>query len=176
MGLSYYYEFRADENEQPNELEQFLKEVEWFAQSVGFSPTIVLNVQFDTEERRKFSRRLSGSFTIQDERLKGVALPIENQIRDLDPVTGQGRLVPERGIVLVVTDERHCEACFGFLQFADRVSDIHGQVLAETSFGKQWVFRDFVDSPDTRYRQIVKRFAEAGYVTKERDEYIDKEN
>ena len=41
----------------------------------------------------------------------------------------------------------------------------------ETGFGADWVFRDFVDSPDPRYREIVRMFAKAGYVSQEKDEY-----
>lgn len=33
------------------------------------------------------------------------------------------------------------------------------------------MFRNFVDSPDERFRKIVKRFADAGYVEAERDEF-----
>jgi hypothetical protein len=77
MGLSYYYEFSAPSLTTAEELEAFLKEVEQLAKSLGFSPTTVLNVPFDTNERREFARRLGGSYTIQHERLKGVVLPAE---------------------------------------------------------------------------------------------------
>ena len=83
-----------------------------------------------------------------------------------------GAGVPERGVVLVVTDERGCEACFGFFKFPERILDIHGNILAETDFGKDWVFRDFVYTPDPRYREIVRKFADAGYVAVENDEYM----
>jgi len=41
----------------------------------------------------------------------------------------------------------------------------------ETAVGDRWYFRDFVDSPDPRFRKIVKRFADAGYLEAERDEF-----
>jgi len=171
MSLSYYFEFCAPAEETPEALEKFLKRVERHAQSVGFKPTVVLNIMFDTPERRKFSRRLGGSFTVQDNRLKGVAIPNLEQVRDQDAVNGECRLVPERGVVLVVTDERGREVCFGFFKFPVHITDIHGNILAQTNFAGAWVFRDFVDTPDPRYREIVCQFAEAGYVTQEKDEY-----
>jgi hypothetical protein len=171
MSLSYYFEFRAPGDETAASLEVFLKGVERYAQSVGFEPTVVLNIMFDTPERRKFSRRLGGSFTVQDNRLKGVAIPNLEQVRDQDAVNGECCLIPERGVVLVVTDERGCEVCFGFFKFSEHILDIHGNILAEPNFAGAWIFRDFVDTPDPRYRKIVRLFADAGYVVIERDEY-----
>ena len=171
MSLSYYFEFRAPAEEAPEALEKFLKRVERHAQSVGFKPTVVLNIVFDNEERRDFSRRLGGSFTLQDERLKGVALPMPEQVRDHDAINGECRLIPERGVVLVVTEAKGAEVCFGFFKYPEQVLDIHGKILAETNCGKAWVFRDFVDTPDPRYREIVNIFATAGYVARVKDEY-----
>jgi hypothetical protein len=172
MGLSYYYEFTAPAATPAAELETFLLEVQQFAKSLGFDPTSVLNVPFDTPERREFSKRLSGSMYVEDERLKGVALPRTDHVRDHDPRSGAARLIPKRGVVLVVTDDEHkCETVFGFLQYPEQVTDIHGAVLAEPESGKDWVFRDFVDTPDPRYRQIVAKFKERGFVREEKDEY-----
>jgi hypothetical protein len=36
---------------------------------------------------------------------------------------------------------------------------------------RKWFFHDFVDSPDPRFRKIVKRFAEAGCVEAQKDEF-----
>ena len=171
MGLSYQYEFTAPAATPASELETFLREVEQFATSLGFDPTTVLNVPFDTPERRDFSRHLHGSMYAEDERLKGVALPRADQVRDHDPFAGTARLIPERGVVLVVTNERKCETVFGFLQFPEQVTDIHGAVLAEPEFGKAWAFRDFVNSPDPRYRQIVAKFRERGFLRTVKDEF-----
>lgn len=171
MGLSYYYEFTAPAETTANQLESFLRDVESLAKSLGFAPTTVLNVPFDTPERRQFASRLGSSFTLQDERLKGVAVPAPDQLRDHDPSTGECRLMPQHGVVLVATDERGCEACFGFFKFSEHVGDIHGTVLADTALGGRWWFRDFVDSPDPRFRQIAERFQGAGYVKNIRDEF-----
>lgn len=171
MSLSLYYEFTAPAETTAEELETFLQGVEQLAVSLGFAPTTVLNVPFDTKERRDFARRLGGNFFVQDERLKGVALPAEGQVRDHDPISGECRLIPQHGVVLVVTDAQGCEACFGFFQFPERVIDIHGSILANTGIEDRWWFRDFVDSPDPRYREIVKRFEAAGYATRVKDEY-----
>jgi hypothetical protein len=170
MGLSFYYEFTAPATTPASELETFLLEVQQFAKSLGFDSTTVLNVPFDTPERREFSKRLGGSMYAEDERLKGIAIPRKDQIRNHDPISGTARLIPEHGVVLVVTDEHRCETVFGFMQYPRQVTDIHGAVLAEPERGKAWAFRDFVDTPDPRYRQIVAKFRERGFVRKENDE------
>jgi hypothetical protein len=48
MSLSFYYEFTAPATTPAEELEAFLREVEHEAKSLGFKPTVVLNVPFDT--------------------------------------------------------------------------------------------------------------------------------
>ncbi len=171
MSLSFYYEFTAPAESRADELEKFLQGVEQLAISLGFAPTTVLNVPFDTKERWDFARRLGGNFFVQDERLKGVALPAEGQVRDHDPISGECRLIPQHGVVLVVTDAQGCEACFGFFKFPEHVIDIHGSILANTGLEGRWSFQDFVNSPDPRYREIVMRFEEAGYAERVKDEY-----
>ena len=171
MGLSFYYEFTAPADTSASELETFLRDVEREAKALGFNPTIVLNVPFDTPERREFANRLGGNFTLQDERLKGVAIPAPDQLRNHDPESGECRVFPEHGVVLVVTDERGCETCFGFFKYPERITDIHGVVLADTGLEGRWWFRDFVDSPDPRYRTIVKRFEDRGFVRTLKDEF-----
>jgi hypothetical protein len=172
MSLSYYYEFTAPVGTAPAKLEEFLRSVEQTAKALGFDPVLVLNVPFDTPERREFSRRLGGSFMVQDERLKGVSAPASGQVRDHDAISGEARLIPEHGVVLVVTDETGSESCFGFFKFPEHVHDIHGRVLADTGLRGRWSFRDFVDSPDPRYREVVKRFEAAGYAKWVKDEFI----
>jgi hypothetical protein len=172
MGLSFFYEFTAPAETPASELEAFLRNVEHEAQALDFDPTIVLNVPFDTPERRDFANRLGGNFTLQDERLKGVAIPAPGQLRNHVRESGECRLFPEHGVVLVVTDERGCEACFGFFQFPEHVTDMNGAILADTGLGSRWWFRDFVDSADSRYRTIVKRFEERGFVLSVKDEFV----
>ena len=172
MSLSYYYEFTAPATVTADELETFLRDVEVDAQCLGFKPTTVLNVPFNTSERREFSRRLGSSLTVQDERLRGIAIPADGHIRCHDHVVGDGRVIPNHGVILVITDEHSCESCFGFLKFPKHVVNIHGKVLAETGIGDRWWFRDFVDSPDPRYRQIVQQFANAGFAASVKDEFM----
>ena len=171
MSLSYYYEFTAPAATPAAELEVFLREVEQLAKSLGFNPTTVLNEPFDTPERREFASRLGGSFTLQDDRLKGISIPNSGQLRDHDLVTGECRLFPSHGVVLVVTDKQSCEACFGFFKFPEHVSDIHGAIIANTGLEGRWWFRDFVSSPDPRYREIVSRFKARGFVHTVKDEF-----
>ena len=171
MSLSFYYEFTAPSDTPASKLEEFLHGVERSAKELGFDPTTVLNVPFDTPERREFANRLGGSFTLKDERLKGVSVPAPDQLRDHDPVLGECRLIPEHGVVLVVTDERGCEACFGFFKFPEHVIDIHGSPLADSGLEGRWWFRDFADSPDPRFRALVGHFETAGYTKKVKDDF-----
>lgn len=171
MSLSFYYEFGAPADMFAAQLEEILRDVEREAQRLGLKRTTVLNVPFDTPERRQFATRLGGSFTLQDERLKGVAIPAPGQLRNHDPVLGECRLIPQHGVVLIVTDEHGCEVCFGFFKFPDHVIDIHGAILADTGLQGRWWFRDFVNSPDPRYREIVNQFKAAGFATWVKDEF-----
>jgi len=50
--------------------------VEKDARTFGIEPVTVLNVPFDTPERREFARRLGSCLTVQDDRLKGLAARI----------------------------------------------------------------------------------------------------
>ena len=172
MGLSFYYEFTAPAGTSASELETFLRDVEGEAKALGFNPTTVLNVPFDTPERREFANRLGGNFTLQDEPLKDVAIPAPGQLRNHDPESAECRIFPQLGVILVVTDERGCEACFGFFRFPEHVTDIHGAILADTGLEGRWWFRDFVDSPDPRYRTIVAKFQERGFVKMLKDEFV----
>lgn len=94
-----------------------------------------------------------------------------DQVYDFSPNLGHCRLAPEQAVILVVTDERGCETVFGFARYPGTLLDLHGRVILNTTIGERWYFRDFVDSPDERFRKIVKRFADAGYVAAERDEF-----
>lgn len=174
MGLTYHYKFTAPGNVAAEELETFLKKIETDVKKMGFDPTLVLNARFDTPERRTFARRLTSGFPIEDERLKGVTLLDERSVWSYSPTTGTCRVIPEKAVVLVVTDDRRCETCFGFLRYPAEVKDINGKVLAETGLGDRWTFQEFIKTPDRRFRQIVKLFTEAGYVEVEEDDYAAK--
>jgi hypothetical protein len=171
MGLSYHFTLSAPATATAEDLMSFLRTVEADAKKLGFAPTMVLNAGFDTPERREFARRVVRGVHLEDERLKGVVLPAQEQVWDFSGSLGHCRLAPERAVILVVTDERGCETVFGFARYPETLRDINGRSIMETSVGSRWYFRDFVDSPDPRYRKIVKRFADAGYVEAEKDEF-----
>ena len=171
MGLSYHFTFAAPASVSAEELVAFLESVEVDAKKMGFEPTMVLNAVFDSPERRNFARRLVRGVHLEDQRLMGVVLPSEEQVWDFSGNLGHCRLAPERAVVLVVTDERRCETVFGFARYAATLRDINGRAIMETPVGDRWFIRDFVDSPDPRFRKIVKQFADAGYVEAEKDDF-----
>jgi hypothetical protein len=171
MGLSYHFTLAAPANTKAEELVKFLKAVERQAKKLGFKPTMVLNAQFDTPERKEFARRLTTGYLIRDERLKDLAMPREGSIWHHGREQGTARAIPLSGVVLIVSNERGQESIFGFLRYPDEIKDMNGKVIASTGLAGSWFFRDFIDSPDPRYRQIVKRFKEAGCVQSEEDEY-----
>ena len=171
MGLSYHYKFSAPKSVTSAELERFVKKVEAEAKRMGLEPTIVINAAFTTAEEKKFARRLTTGLFAEDERLKGVTLLDESKVWSHDRINGSCRVIPETGVMLVVTNERGCETAFGFLYYPDSLADINGNELALLPSKGRWIFRDFVDSPDSRYRKIVGLFAEAGFVEEELDEF-----
>jgi len=175
MGLSFYYDLMAPATTTANELSEFLCGVEELAKSLGFSPTTLLSVPFDTPERRTFSKRLGGSFVFHDAKLKGAVPPADDQIWNYDPASGDCRLIPEYGVILVLTDERGSEACFGFFRYPGEIRDIQGRVVVDTGLQDTWRFRDFIDSPDPRYRKIVEQFVAAGYALQVKDEFSSAE-
>jgi hypothetical protein len=171
MALSFHFSFAAPATKSAAELEAFLKTVEGEAKRLGFNPTLVLNAPFDTNERREFARRLTTGQRIESEKLKGVVLVRKEQVFSHDPVHGDCRLIPERGVFLAVTDERKNEIVFGFLRYPEALVDTNGKKILETGVGGDWRYSDFVDSPDPRYRAIVRMFAEAGFLKDAIDEY-----
>jgi hypothetical protein len=171
MGLTYHFAFKAPESKRPEDLVSFLRSVEGEAKKMGFEPTMVLNAVFDTTERKQFSRRLTTGLPVEDARLKGADLPDDSRVWHLDTATGACRVPPSSGVVLVLTNERGQETVMGFMRYPERIEDTKGRVVVETGLGGGWYFRDFMNSPDPRYRALVKRFAEAGYVESERDEF-----
>ena len=171
MGLSYHFSFAAPTRVAAEELEAFLQEVEGDARLMGFHPTTVLNGPFDNPDRRSFSRRVARGLLIEDERLRGVALPTE-ACWNFGAGTGYCRLAPEYGVLLVVTDEQGRETVFGFFRYPRVVRDRAGREIMPVAGDNAWVSGDFVDSPDHRYRAIVRRFADAGYLASEIDEFV----
>ncbi|MEY2563597.1 MAG: hypothetical protein QOH88_1790 [Verrucomicrobiota bacterium] len=170
MGLHLNFEFTAPAETDAHTLEAFLQSVQKEAQRMGFDPSTVLNVPFDTPERRAFASRLGGSLWIEDERLKA-GVPREEHATRYDAHTGGCRVVSIRGVVLVVTEKGGAESSFGFMQYPNVVADRAGETLAETALEGRWYFRDFVSTPDPRYRRIVEMFREAGYAREVHDDY-----
>jgi hypothetical protein len=168
MGLTYHFSFGAPAGVPPGELEAFLRNVEGDARLMGFQPTTVVNGPFDTPERRQFARRVARGLTVEDLRLRRTELPKESCWS-----AGEGycRLAPEYGVLLVVTDERGCEVVFGFFRYPRVIRDRAGHEIMPVSGDGGWVSGDCVKSPDQRYRAIVRRFAAAGYLASEIDEF-----
>jgi hypothetical protein len=171
MGLTYHFKFKAPAKTTATKLESFLRTVEREAKRLGFGPTMVLNARFDTPERREFARRLTTGHLVESEQLKGAVVIEPEQAWFHDSEAGECRLIPEQGVVLVLTDAGG-EIVFGFFRYPDAVRDLNGKAFLETGLGGAWAFRDHVKSADPRFRQIVKMFAEAGYLGDEHDEFI----
>jgi hypothetical protein len=172
MGLSYFYSFSAPASKTENELQAFLRTVEVAAKHLGFSPTMVVNARFDSPDRQDFARRLTTGLKLTSDQLKGVVLLADGQVWSHEPNSGFCRVIPKQGVLLVVTNEQGHESAFGFFRYYETLKDLNGRDVVKTGAGKRWTFQDFVDSPDPRYRQIVKVFADAGYCDGERDEYL----
>jgi hypothetical protein len=170
MGLTYHCAFSAPNTAQAAELEDFLHSVEDDAKALGFEPVLVVDAVFDTSEQKNFARQLTSGARLESDKLKGVVLLRDEQVWHHDPVEGSCRVIPKRGVVLVVTDGQNRETVFGFFQFPAMLQDLNGRDVVMTHLSDGWTFRSFVSSPDPRFRQIVKRFADSGYLDMERDE------
>ena len=172
MGLTYHFSFTAPATAPSEELESFLKTTEGDARLMGFHPTTVVNGPFDTPERRDFARRVARGFVVEDERLCGVELPKEICWRFGD---GYCRLAPEYGVLLVVTDEKGRESVFGFFRYPRVIRDRSGHEIMPVPGDGEWMSADCMKSPDQRYRALVRRFAAAGYLASELDEFVPAE-
>lgn len=171
MGLTYHYKFRAGGDRTAAELKAFLQKVEKEAKRLGFRPTMVLDATFDTPERREFSRRLTHGLVVENAALKQGPQLEEGQVWDVDSAEGVCRLIPERGVVLVVTDEHGCETVLGFFRYPAMLAGADGREIMRTGVGQDWVFEDFLKTPDARFRTLVKKFADAGYVEEQSDDF-----
>lgn len=169
MGLTYHFSFRAPATVPADELETFLQKVEGDARLMGFQPTVVINGAFDTAERGEFARRVARGLTVVDERLRGVVVAAGSCWS-----TGEGfcRLAPEHGVILVLSDEKGCEAVFGFFRYPRTIRDRAGYEIMPVPGSGDWTASDSVKSTDPRYRSIVRRFAATGYLASELDEFV----
>ena len=172
MSLTYHFSFSAPSTTTAEELETFLKNVEGEAQLMGFHPTIVVNGPFDTHERQDFSRRVARGLVVEDARLVGRNFSKET-CWGVGVETGYCRLAPEYGVLLVVTDDRGRETVYGFFRYPRIIRDRDGKEVMPVPGEGAWVSGTFVTSPDQRYRAIVRRFASVGYLSSERDEFVN---
>jgi hypothetical protein len=171
MGLTYYFKFRAPDSVDAAQLETFLQRVEKQAKKMGFGPTMVLNAQFNTPERRNFSKRLTHGMEIANDALKGGASLRDGQVWEHDFENGRCRVIPTQAVVLIVTDEKGCESVFGFYKYPALLLAPNDSAIAKTGLSEDWFSQDFIDSPDPRYRKIVTLFKKAGFVEQERDDF-----
>jgi hypothetical protein len=171
MGLSCYFQIHAPADKEPHELERFLKTIEQEARRLGFEPTLVLDARFDTEERRQFARRLTTGHRIQHDRLRGTVPLRKGQVFSHSPSDGTCCVIPERGVILVVTNEGGAEAVVGFFRYPATLKGPRGRDLLETGLGRDWFFRDSTKSPDPRFRKLLRMFAEEGYLRDLKDEF-----
>ncbi len=171
MGLTYHYSFAAPAVVMADELAAFLQDVEGDARLMGFRPTTVVNGPFDNPDRRNFARRVARGFVVEDDRLRGVEFP-ETTCWNFGSESDSCRLAPEHGVFLVVTDERAQEIVFGFFRYPRVIRDRTGREIMPVPGNGEWRSGDSIKSPDQRYRAIVRRFAEAGYLASEIDEFV----
>lgn len=171
MGLTYHFSFAAPATVMAEDLAAFLEDVEGDARLMGFQPTTVVNGPFDCPERRDFARRVARGLVVEDVRLGDMEFPPE-ACWNYGPGTGYCRLAPEHGVLLVVTDEHARESVFGFFRYPRVIRDRAGREIMPAPGDGGWMSGNFVCSPDQRYRAIVRRFASAGYLASETDEFV----
>ena len=161
------YQFRAPAETPAAELESFLRRVESEAQRLGFGPTAVINVQFDTAERAMVARRLAGALWLERERLH---CPEPLDLTRYLTKDGLTLPPPLGGVLLIVANESGDEACFGFMRYPESIQTGDGSVVVESGLGRSWFFENFVQTPDPRYRSLVQMFVEAGFAAKIHDD------
>jgi hypothetical protein len=82
LALDYHFSFAAPATASADDLESFLQDVEQYAQTLG------------------------GGAYVANDKLKGTALASKQDANHHNQASGSCRLVPRKGVVLVVTDER----------------------------------------------------------------------
>jgi len=171
MSLNLHYEFRAPATTPVEELKSFLSEVGAHALDLGFVNAVTVNCVFRSVDQLDFARRVCLLPWITDERIKSADFSSDPAVfRE----AGECSVYPASGVILVVVNEAGHEATFGFLKFPLTISgmaDDGSRVLVEQPGGSDWQFQQRVQSPDPRYRALVRDFANAGFLESEEDDY-----
>lgn len=171
MGLYYHFKLAAPKSVTTDRLEQFLKSVESAAHKMGFGPTFVLNGRFATQEQKDLARRITTGLRISNPRLKNVTLRDSSKVWEHNKTTGECRVVPEAGVLLILTDEQRQEIVFGFLSYPKVLLEQDSAEPIPVPTKGHWVFEQFLKSSDPRYRAIIRLFAAQGFLEHEMDDY-----
>ena len=86
---------------------------------------------------------------------------------DWQATSGRCRVLPNLAEVLVLVNEEGAERAFGFGLYPEFLNDSAGRPLLTIPVAGRWYFSDSIKSADPRYRNIVQRFAAAGYLEAE---------
>jgi hypothetical protein len=174
MSLDYHYEFRAPALTPVETIRTFLSKVGSHALAMGFIDAVFVDCAFQSDEQRHFARRICDLPWMKHERLQSANFSSDPAVHRLDTEAGECGVFPVSGVILVVVNETGLETTFGFLRFPQSLTGTAGDgtlVSIQNPAGTDWQFRHRVQSPDPRYRALVRDFAEAGYLAMERDEY-----
>lgn len=174
MSLNFYYEFHAPAATPVEELKCFLSEVGAHALDLGFVNAVTVNCVFRSVDQLDFARRVCLLPWITDERIKSADFSSDPAVCRQDREAGECNVYPISGVILVVVNEAGHEATFGFLKFPQTIAGITddgSRVLVETPGLSGWQFQQRVQSPDPRYRALVRDFADAGFLASAEDDY-----
>lgn len=174
MSLNFHYEFRAPATTSVEELKSFLSEVGAHALDLGFVNAVTVNCVFRSVDQLDFARRVCLLPWITDERIKSADFSSDPAVCRQDREAGECSVYPASGVILVVVNEAGHEATFGFLKFPQTIAGIAedgSRVLFEPPGCSDWQFQQRVQSPDPRYRALIRDFAEAGFLASTEDDY-----
>jgi hypothetical protein len=174
MSLDYHYEFRAPALMPVETIRTFLSKVGSHALAMGFIDAVFVDCAFQSDEQRHFARRICDLPWVRDERLQSADFSSDPAVRRLDSGAGECGVFPVSGVILVVVNETGLETTLGFLRFPQSLTGTAGdgeRVSIQDPVGTDWQFRHRVQSPDPRYRALVRDFAEAGFLVMEKDEF-----
>jgi hypothetical protein len=111
---------------------------------------------------------------VADGRIKSADFSSDPAVWRQDREAGECGVYPTNGVILVVVNEAGHETTFGFLEFPPSIAGVAedgSKVPIENPVGADWKFHQRVQSPDPRYRALVRVFADAGFLESEEDEY-----